>query len=83
MLIITLRWHQRATAAQVELLPQHRDRAATGTPADKRPEIFRPILLPHPCEGKPRDRVIQVNLDQQIILVIPKTDIISRFEFFN
>ena len=83
MLVVALGWVERTAAAEVEFFAEHRDRPPTRPAADERPEIFRAVLLPQPREGEARDRVVEVHLDEQEILVVAKADVVARLEFFD
>ena len=65
------------------LAAHQRQRAAQRARVGEGPEIARAVVLPDAREGEAGDRVVQVDLEQQELLVVPETDVVARVELLD
>ena len=49
----------------------------------ERPEVARAVVFFQPRENEIRDRVVQVDLEHQIALVVAQADVEARLEFLD
>ncbi len=83
MPVVPLRRSQGPAAAQMILPAHQRQRAAQRAGIGKWPEVACPVILLEACQGEPGNRIIEIDLEQQETFVVPKTDVVTRMEFFD
>src|SRR5204863_5545987 len=83
MLVILLAGSERAAAPQVELPPNQLQRVAQRARVGKRPEVARPVFLLQAREREARNGIIEIYLQEQEALIVPKADVIARMKFLD
>src|SRR5436190_22514905 len=83
MVVIPLGWRERTAAAQVKLAAHHGQRLSQGPSVREGPEISRPIVLLQARERKSRNRVLEINFDEQEAFIVTEADVVPRLEFLD
>ena len=83
MLEIVFARLERPARAQAELVAHQVQRRAQRSRVRERPEVPRTVVLAQPRELETRDRVGDVDLDQQEPLVVAQGDVVARPVFLD
>ena len=73
--VVGLPRRERATTPELKLPAHHRQCPSHTARMRKRSEINTAIILPKPGEGEARNRILQVDLQQQKAFVVPEIDV--------
>ena len=74
---------ERTASAKVELAAHERERAADAARMRERAEIHPAVLLAQPREREARDRVVEIDLQQQEPLVVAEVDVEARLKILD
>src|SRR5258708_3250060 len=83
MLVIRLVRLQRTATAQVELPAGERQCSAGRAGIRKRSEVTGAVLLFEAGEREARNRVVQIDLQQDEPFVVAETDVVTRMKFLD
>ena len=83
MLVIALGRSQRTAPPQVILASHQGQRAAQRARIRERAEVAGAVILLKSREREARDRVFEVDLQHQELLVVAKADVVARVEFLD
>ena len=83
MLVIRLVWRERPASSQIELATHQGKRSTNRAGIGEGAKVTSPVLLLHPSERESRDRVVQIHFQEEKVLVVAKTNIVSRMEILD
>src|SRR5689334_8568249 len=83
MFVVGLAGGERAATAQVELLPHEGEGAAQRPGIGEGSKISGAVFLAQPSQGKARDGIVQVDLQEEKAFVIAETDVVTRMKFLD
>ena len=83
VVIVLLSRVERATTAQVELVPDKVQRAAERARVGEGSKVACAIFGAEAGEGKPRDGIIEIDFEEEKSFVVPETDVVPGAEFLD
>src|SRR5439155_22935071 len=81
--VVVFTRRQRATTAQIELVPHQGQSSPQCAGAGEWPEVTRAVVRLQARQGEARNQIVQVDLEQQKPFVVPKTDVVARVKFLD